>query len=152
MARPTKGEVSIQVDAPPERVYGLVAELTRMGQWSPECYRVDWVGDASGPAVGVEFKGYNRVGPYRWSVGGKVMTAEPGREFAFTTYVGGRESTRWRYRFEPSNTGTAVTESYEFVWARLFVRLSNLVMPRDRILQRGMRETLGRIKTAAEAA
>jgi hypothetical protein len=45
-----------------------------------------------------------------------------------------------------------VTESYEFVWTTLFVRLGNLFMPRDRILQRAMRETLRRIKVAAEAS
>ena len=92
-ATPTRGEEQIEIAAAPELVYGLVADLTRMGEWSPECYRVEWVGDATAPAVGAEFKGYNHVGPYRWSVGGKVVAAEHGREFAFTTYDKGREST-----------------------------------------------------------
>src|SRR5437588_11880700 len=96
MAIPTTGEERIEIDAPPGHVYDLVADLTRMGEWSPECYRVDWVGDAAGPVVGTEFEGHNRIGPYRWTVGGKVVTADPGREFAFTTYLNGRESTRDR--------------------------------------------------------
>jgi uncharacterized protein YndB with AHSA1/START domain len=150
VATPTKGEERIEVGAPPERVYDLVADLTRMGEWSPECYRVEWLGDVTGPAVGAEFKGHNRIGPYRWSVGGKVVAADRGREFAFTTYASGRESTRWRYRFEPSGAGTIVTEAYEFVWATLLVRLGDLVMPRRRMVQQGMRRTLERIKAAAE--
>jgi uncharacterized protein YndB with AHSA1/START domain len=151
VATPTTGEERIEVGVPPERVYDLVADLTRMGEWSPECYRVDWVGDATGAQVGAEFMGHNRVGPYRWSVEGKVVAADRGREFAFTTYSSGRESTRWRYSFEASGPRTIVTEAYEFVWATLFVRLGDLVMPRRRILQRGMRRTLARIKAAAEA-
>ena len=151
MATPTRGEEQIEISAAPERVYDLVADLTRMGEWSPECYRVEWVGEAKGPAVGAEFKGHNRVGPYRWSVGGKVVAVEHGREFAFTTYDKGRESTRWRYRFDASDNGTTVTESYEHVWSAWWVRLVDLVTPRRNALQRGMRKTLGRIKTAAES-
>jgi hypothetical protein len=151
VASPTRGEESVEVDAPPKEVYDLVADLTRMGDWSPECYRVEWIGDATGPTVGAEFKGHNRVGPYRWSVGGKVVTADAGREFAFTTYVSGRESTRWRYRFEASDAGTVLTETYEFVWASWYVRLGNRFMPRERMLRRGMLQTLQRIKAAAEA-
>jgi uncharacterized protein YndB with AHSA1/START domain len=150
MATPTSGNERIEIAAPPARVYDLVADLTRMGEWSPECYRVEWAEDATGPAVGAGFTGHNRVGPYRWTVGGKVVAADRGREFAFATYVKGRESTRWRYRFELSGEGTLVTEAYEFVWATLPVRLSDMLMPRRRILQRGMRRTLERIKAAAE--
>ena len=151
MPTPTRGEERIEVAAPPARVYELVADLTRMGEWSPECYRVDWAEGATGPAVGAEFVGHNRIGPYRWSVGGKVAAADPGREFAFTTYVRGRESTRWWYRLEASGPGTVLTESYEFVWATMFVRLGDLAMPRTRMLHRGMRKTLQRIKAAAES-
>ena len=63
-----------------------------------------------------------------------------------------REETRWRYRFEPSANGCVVTESYEFVWAPLYIRIGDLFLPRDRQLRHGMRQTLARIKAAAEAA
>jgi uncharacterized protein YndB with AHSA1/START domain len=32
-----KGQATVVVDAPPERVYELVSDVTRMGDWSPEC-------------------------------------------------------------------------------------------------------------------
>lgn len=152
MAVPTKGEERAEVSATPEAVYDLVSDMSRMGEWSPECRRCEWVGENPGPAVGAEFLGHNRIGPYGWSVGGKVVVSERGREFAFTTYVKDRESTRWRYRFEPSGAGTLVTESYEYVWSTPLIRLSDAVIPRRRMLQRGMRRTLGRIKAVAEAA
>ena len=151
MATPTKDEVTIDVSAPPERVYALISDVTRMGEWSPECRRCEWIDGATGPAVGARFRGHNRLGPLRWSTTSKVVAANPGREFAFTVVVDDREETRWRYRLEPNDAGTSVTESYEFVWAPLRIRLGNMFMPRARLLNQGMRKTLARIKTAAEA-
>src|SRR5436309_1985613 len=42
---------SIDIDAPAERVYDLVADLSRMGEWSPECRRVEWLDGATSPAA-----------------------------------------------------------------------------------------------------
>lgn len=152
MAIPSRGEERIEVSAPPEVVYDLVSDMTRMGEWSPECRRCEWVGGSVGPAVGAEFLGHNQVGPYRWSVGGRVVTADRGREFAFTTILKGRESTRWRYRFEPANSGTVLVESYEYVWSTRLIRLSDALSPRKTMLHRGIRQTLRRIKAVAERA
>jgi|SRR5436853_2391991 len=147
----TRGEATICISAPPERVYELVADISQMGRWSPECYRCEWLDPAGRPKVGARFRGHNRMGLWRWSTTAEVVAAEPGREFAFTIVKGQRESTRWRYRFEPSGAGTSVTESYEFVWAPLYIRIGDLVMARDNQLRAGMIHTLERIKAAAEA-
>ncbi len=150
MGAATTGRTSIHIEAPPEAVYDLVSDMRRMGEWSPECYRCEWV-RGYGPAEGAEFKGYNRVGPARWSAGGRVTAAERGREFAFVTlHKGRREETRWRYRFEAGGSGTDVTESYEFLWAPWHIRLADIFLPRDRQLRQGMEHTLQRIKRAAE--
>ena len=104
----TTDSENIVISAPADKVYCLVAELTRMGEWSPECQRVEWEGGATGPAVGAKFVGHNRGGPFklmRWSRRGRVLTADPGREFAFATEEGGHESTVWSYRFEPTDDG-----------------------------------------------
>ncbi len=112
----TQDSAETVVSAAPERIYGLVADLPRMGEWSPECQRVEWEGGASGPAAGATFVGHNKGGPrglMKWSRRGRVLVADPGREFAFVTEEGGHESTVWRYRFEAIDGGTRVTESYE---------------------------------------
>ena len=36
-------EARIDIAAPAEVVYDLVANVTDMGRWSPETYRVEWV-------------------------------------------------------------------------------------------------------------
>jgi hypothetical protein len=150
MGAATSAQTTLHIEATPEAVYDLVSDMPRVGEWSPECYRCEWIG-SDGPAVGADFKGYNRVGPVRWSARGRVTTADRGREFAFVTlHKGRREETRWRYSFRANDGGTDVTESYEFIWAPWYIRFADLFLPRDRQLRRGMEQTLERIRTVAE--
>ena len=150
-----KDSESVVVDAAPEALYDLVAELTRMGEWSPECVRVEWEDGASGPAVGARFIGHNVGGPFklmRWSRHGTVLTADRGREFAFATEEGGREGTVWRYQFEPVEGGTRVTESYGVDWIPLWARIVDVPTNRAKELRETMRHTLSQLKTASESA
>lgn len=150
----TRDSQSVVVDAAPRAVYDLVADLPRMGEWSPECSSVDWTDGATGPAEGATFVGHNRTGPrglIRWSRRGRVLAAEPGREFAFITEEGGRESTEWRYRFEAVDGGTRVTESYDVHWIPAWARILDVPLNRHKELQETMRHTLGRLKSAAES-
>ena len=40
-------ERSIVIGAPADTVYRLVADPIRMAEWSPECVRCRWLGDAN---------------------------------------------------------------------------------------------------------
>jgi hypothetical protein len=151
----TQDSEQLVVDATAERLYDMVSDLSRMGEWSPECQRVEWEGGATGPAEGARFVGHNRGGPrglIRWSRHGRVLAADPGREFAFVTEEGGRESTVWRYRFEPVAGGTRVTESYEVKRIPAWARIIDIPTNRHRELLEGMRHTLEQLKSVAEAA
>jgi hypothetical protein len=143
----------IVMGADPERIYDLVSDLPRMGEWSPECQRVEWADGSTTAAQGARFTGHNRGGPFRlmrWSRHGRVLAADPGREFAFVTEEGGRESTVWRYRFEPVPGGTRVTESYEVRWIPAWARILDVPTNRHRELRAAMSHTLGRLRAAAE--
>ena len=61
----TQDSASVVIDAPPERIYDLVADLPRMGEWSPECQRVEWADGATDRRTGATFVGHNRGGPGR---------------------------------------------------------------------------------------
>lgn len=151
----TQDSRSVVVSATPRGVYDLVSDLPRMGEWSPECERVEWTDGATGPAPGARFVGHNRTGPrrmIRWSRRGRVLTADPGREFSFVTEEGGRESTVWGYRFEPVEGGTRVTEFYDVRWIPAWARILDVPLDRHRELQENMRHTLQRLRSAAEAA
>jgi uncharacterized protein YndB with AHSA1/START domain len=150
----TQDDEQVVINATPERLYQMVADLRRMGEWSPECQHVEWEDGAIGPAEGAGFVGHNRGGPLglmRWSRRGRVLTADVGREFAFVTEEGGHESTVWRYRFEPVAGGTRVTESYDVKRIPVWARILDVPTNRHRELLEGMRHTLQQLKSAAEA-
>jgi hypothetical protein len=56
----TTGDARVHIDAKPAELYDLVTDVTRMGEWSPECVRCVWLDGATGPAVGARFRGSNR--------------------------------------------------------------------------------------------
>lgn len=60
------GGATVRMDADPERVWDRVSDITRMGEWSPERERAEWL-EGTGAAVGACFRGYNRRGKVRWS-------------------------------------------------------------------------------------
>jgi hypothetical protein len=141
------GEAATYVQAPPGTCWELVSDVTRMGEWSPETVRVQWLDGATGPAVGARFRGKNRWGIFQWSTTPEIVAVEPGRELAFRT-----RETVWRYRFEPEGAGTRITESFEVERYPWVLRLLAPPARRQPQLVTGMRTTLERIKAAAEAA
>ena len=74
--------MNTHVSAPPEKLYDLVSDVTRMGEWSPETAKCESIGGATGPAVGARFKGTNKRRVW-WSTDATVVAAERGRRFAF---------------------------------------------------------------------
>jgi Polyketide cyclase / dehydrase and lipid transport len=156
--RRRQDSVSIDIGASPEEVYALVSDITRMGEWSPECRECVWVRGARGPVEGARFKARNkgRRGP-SWLTWPVVTVAEPARAFAFNRSGPGIGSYTWRYTLEPTATGTRLTESYQV--EKPIAPVVNWVThrwvgskDRDGDLHEGMTVTLQRIKEAAEAA
>ncbi|MGZ6888093.1 MAG: SRPBCC family protein [Acidimicrobiia bacterium] len=151
----TSDEVSTVIDAPADQLYDMVADMPRMGEWSRECATVEWLDGATGPAAGARFVGHNHTGPrgvIKWSRQGTVLVAERGREFAFATEEGGVEGTTWRYRFEPVDGGTRVTESYTVDKIPVWARIMDVPLNRHGDLLKNMADTLARMKAAAEVS
>jgi hypothetical protein len=152
----TEDSVELEIEAGAHDLYGMVSDLPRIGEWSPECENVTWEGDVTVPVENTTFVGHNAVGPgrrIRYSRHGRVLVADRGREFAFITDEGGRESTVWRYRFEPRDEGrTLVTESYEVRWIPTWARILDVPTNRHKQLLSGMRTTLERLRATAETA
>ncbi len=152
-----RDEVSAVVAAPPEDVYALVADVTRMPEFSPEVVSCRWLDGVTGPAVGARFEAVNAAAAgKRWKNRPVVTVADPAREFAFTRTEAMAGTIAWRYRFEPEGSGTRVVESYEV--QRPVTRLGWFVIEkvfrggnRREVLREGMRTTLDRIRVTAEA-
>jgi uncharacterized protein YndB with AHSA1/START domain len=149
-------EESIDINAQPERLYGMVSDLSRMGEWSPENQGGKWVGGATGAAEGAKFKGRNRQGWHRWSTVATVVSANPPKEVAWESTYMGMKIALWRYRFEPNGDGgTTVTESTEDRRGRtmhILGRVGSGVADRDAENRKNMRATLEQLKAAAEKA
>ncbi len=149
-----EGSVTVSMAAPPEKVWDLVSDVTRIGSYSPETFEAEWLDGATGPAVGARFRGHvkrNGRGPTYWTTC-TVTASEPGRAFAFEVGSPGKPINTWGYQLaEAADGGTDVTESFRlspklplraywalFGWAR------------GRTNERGMRTTLERIKAEVE--
>ena len=156
MKSATIGQATVHIDATPERVYDLVSDITRMGDWSPETRRCQWIGDAAGAKAGARFKAHNRRGIMRWSNKPTVLSADRGKDFSFERRAAGAGTVQWHYRMTPAGNGTELTESYEVIKPGL--SMMNWMMgamirvkDRDADLANSLRQTLAGIKTAAEA-
>ena len=57
-----QGRAQALILAPPSSVFRLVSDITRMGEWSPECRRCEWLDDVASASVGARFRGYNQRG------------------------------------------------------------------------------------------
>ena len=149
----TTGSATIVIDRPPAEVWAAVADITRMGEWSPECTAGRWKGDATGPSVGAEFEGDNVAKiagrtVKAWTTTSKVTACEPGVAFEFSA----EGYTTWRYEFAAEGNGTKVTESFSFVPKGVTGFVYKYVLGRRRMMVKGMQATLGRIKKGLEAA
>jgi hypothetical protein len=152
----TSGQVTVRVDAPAEAIYDLVADVTRIGEFSPECRRAEWLGDARQAGAGARFRGRNAANKLsRWSRTCEVLSAQPGREFSFRTVPAPTkpDSTVWRYRFDPAGESTDVTESYEVVKLppRPLLALYRRLLPHHMDMRPHLARTLEAIKRTAEA-
>ncbi len=128
--------------------------MTQIGRYSPETFEAEWLDGATGPAVGVRFRGHvkrNGKGPTYWAAC-TITECDPGRAFGFA--VGptvDKALNTWRYELAPSGGGTDVTESFRLVdkpALRVYWRL--LGRWRGRTNRDGMRTTLERIKAEVE--
>jgi len=141
------------MDAPVDRVWDLVTDVTRIGEFSPETFDAEWAKGATGPAVGAWFRGHvkrNQRGPTYWTQC-QVTKCEANNLFEFSVVTAGRPVNTWGYRLQPAGDGTDVTEYFRLSQAialRIYWKLLGRL--RGRTNERNMRATLERMKAAAE--
>lgn len=147
--------VTLHIDAPPDKVWGLVTDITKMGQYSPEVVEAEWLGGATGPAVGARYRGHvrrNENFPVLYWTTCEITECVPGKVFEFDVVLGGRPVNKWRYEFKPGETGgTDVTESFDLgdnLFTKLWRPLGGFL--RQRRNERDMLTTLERVKAVAE--
>jgi uncharacterized protein YndB with AHSA1/START domain len=148
-----QGEVTVHMNAPVEKVWDLVTDVTRIGEFSPETFDAEWIKGATGPAVGAWFRGHvkrNQKGPTYWTQC-KVTACEPNRLFEFAVMGAGRTVNTWGYRLQPADGGTDVSEYFklaENIGTRIYWALLGRL--RGKTNDRNMRATLEGMSSSAK--
>lgn len=149
------------IDAPPDRVWPLVSDIRLMPGMSSELQSVEWLDGVTGTALGARFVGRSRHEALgEWAAISQVVEFEPGRVFAWAVGDPGHPAAIWRFRLEPKDGGTEVSQ-----WVQLGPGRSGLSLAIDRMpdkeqkivfvrmgeFERNITVTLARIKELAEA-
>lgn len=165
---------SIAIDAPAAKVYELVSDITRTGEWSPECVGGSWVSGAAG-RVGARFHGYNQDGTAAWTSESEVVRADEARAFAFSVLrfrAGGASDggdwvdgsrlgdMTWAFELADDGDGCVLTQRHTMKVISPFYRAmleqapeserAGQLRSREEHLRSAMRSTLDRIKAKVE--
>lgn len=140
------------IDATPEQVWAVLADLSRMSEFSPETVRMVPL-KKGGLRVGQWYLGINRRKYVVWPTRNVVSDLEPGRRLAWDTTSSGA---RWIYELEADGARTRVVHRRP-VPQRLS-HVSSVFAPallggsdgHADELERGMGQTLARLKSAVE--
>ena len=146
-------EVSRSIAASPEAVYAALTDITRMGEWSPECVAAEWNDGATEAAVGASFTGHNRNGDHEWTTEATITELVPNERFFFDCSVRGFVFSKWGYSIEPTDTGCVVTEYAQDLRPKEALEWSAQISGvTDRLSHNraGMEATLERLAAAVE--
>jgi Polyketide cyclase / dehydrase and lipid transport len=171
-------EARVFVNASPESVWRLVSDVQRIGEFSPECVRVELLGGPAPPQVGARFNGTNRwtverlpverqarVPPdwsFEWTLPCEVVRSAPHRVFAYVVgdRFDGSPSTEWSFEIDARDGGSLLTErmrhfpsgrSYNRTEAdRHPDRARQIVQERTAVLREDLERTLAAMRAVLE--
>ncbi|HET7667749.1 MAG TPA: SRPBCC family protein [Mycobacterium sp.] len=145
-------QAQIDIDAPVDKVWELISDVRRMGEWSPQCISMRPLGPVR---PGTRTLNVNRRKRLFYTTTSTITEMVPQKKFAFRVNT---NNTIWSYELEPSAAGTRVVESRHAengvkplpnLIARMF--FGGVPSFEDELLD-GMNDSLVRIKAAAEKA
>ena len=155
------------VAARPELVWDLVADVPRVGGWSPECIRAAWLGEPGQPEPGARFTGHNRFPDgFEYEVTCAVTQADRPSAFAWVVLDDSgdpaRPSSSWRYWIDPlPGRGSRVRQRFTHGPGASYLRAvaaeapdqaAGIIAARRDGLRANMSATLRAMKAAAEAS
>lgn len=146
-------EQSVEIAAPPAAVWGLVADVRRMPEWSPAVTSVRLRQGFDEVALGTQFTNRNVLGELEWTTHAEIVTWEPERRLAFRVE---ENWAIWSFTLEPSGEGTRLTQRRETPEgvSQLSHELTDGFMGGQdaftESLLAGMAQTLEQVRAAAE--
>jgi isochorismate hydrolase len=161
-----------RIAADPVTVFRYVSDLSRGGDWSPECLGGDWV--SGEPArVGSVFRGRNRRDPSvvawapvvrgDWVTDSEIVESSAPHSFAWAMrdHAGRRQDSVWSFRIRPVPGGSVLAHGYRMGeltegMREIFTRLTadeeqKFLLDWSVKLEADVRESLARIKAVLES-
>jgi uncharacterized protein YndB with AHSA1/START domain len=100
---------TVKINAPADKVWPLIADVGRHGEWSPKPYKMEWTAGEPN-AVG---SGFRSVGwlpnDKHHKMQGKVTVNEPMTRFEVVSSDDGTKATEWTNRYDVTSDGTTTT-------------------------------------------
>lgn len=136
---------SIRIAASPERVFDLLADPRRHGDFDGSGMVGDHVGGPQRLSMGAKFGMNMKIGPLPYRISNLVVEFDENRLIAWQ-HLGKH---RWRYELEPSDEGTLVTETFDWSTALVPKAIELVGYPERHV--KSIENTLVRLSEAAEA-
>jgi uncharacterized protein YndB with AHSA1/START domain len=146
---------SIDIAATPAQVWAMVSDVRRMPEWSPQVRSTRLRAGFDEPALGAQFTNRNGEGDLVWTTHAEIIRFEPETEIAFRVE---ENWLIWSFLIEPAAAGTRLTQRRQAPdgVSQLSLELTNGFMGGVETftdtMRAGMRQTLERIKVAAEGS
>jgi uncharacterized protein YndB with AHSA1/START domain len=144
---------SVVISASPDEVWKVVADVTRVGEWSGECRGCSWVDGWTGAAPRARFRGRNRRGGLRWTRLNEFVAVDRPRRLVWRTIARPPypDSVEWQVTLTESPEGTRVSQSFEVVKIPKAMEWAiGLMMPAHRDRSADLAEDLERLKSVVE--
>lgn len=148
-------ESSIEIEAGPARVWGLVSDVCRMPEWSPQVISTRLRNGYHRCELGTQFTNRNRDGRLEWTTHAEIVRFTAERDLAFTIQ---ENWVIWSFQLDPLAEGasTLLTQRRETPAgiSDFSLDLTDRFMGGQeaftQTLRDGMRQTLQRLKATAE--
>lgn len=151
--------VSLDIPAPPQRVWELVTDISVMPRFSTELRSTEWAEGFSGAELGAQFLGTNRneaIG--EWTVRCHINEFEPRRTFGWAVHDVDDPAATWRFELTPIPEGTRLRYTARIGPGRSGVtwlisrepdRAEEIIANRLEVFRSGMTATLEGIRDLA---
>ncbi|WP_153503603.1 SRPBCC family protein [Cumulibacter manganitolerans] len=156
-------QAQVEIAAPAERVWEIIADIQTPSLSSPEFSGADWLDGATEPAVGARFAGRNQhdaIG--HWETVSQFTVVDRPRELVYAVTDVDNPGAVWTYRIEPAGAGSVtLTQIAQIGPGRngLSIAIERWPEKEDRIVERRLQEhqasiraNLEKIKELAESA
>lgn len=113
-AIPMSASVSVDVDVDIDAVWGVVADPTRVGEWSGECVKARWVRGSERAVPGARFRGRNVSGHVGWGRACEIDAVAP-YELRWHTVpsLAHPDKASWWLRLEQVGGRTRISQGYD---------------------------------------